>query len=433
VTTRIKTLDLLRGIAVLGLPTMNIISFSMPLGAYLNPNVIDGSSYINHFLFSLFDIFANQKFLSLFSILFGAGIILLAEKRKTHGRSTVNAHYSRMLWLFIFGALHYWFLWFGDILMSYAIVALFAFPLYKSSSKFLLCITAISFSLCVFFSYNPTVNNLAQGSTYRSEFLEIYAPSDEQLKSMKEQRLSASYNENMRYSRESLEFDVQENSELDIEESATNNTGVDAQEELYSHVTTQLSLHYMLKIFGLMTLGMVLYRSGFLSGKRSNTEYQLLAQFGIIIGMSFTFAALFWNYSNNWSVAAFFEYGMMYSSIGSVSMTLGYIGIIVLAYRKGLFGKAAALIANVGRIALTNYLMQSLICVLIFYGFGLGLYGSLSRLGLIPVIILIWVIQIQFSKYWLNYFQQGPFEWLWRSLSTFEFQPLRKQVEDDTV
>ena len=91
-TDRIQTLDLLRGIAVLGLPLMNMVAFAMPTAAYINPNVFDGSSALNHFIYSLFTIFADQKFMGLFSLLFGAGIILLAEKRKARYEGTVSAH-----------------------------------------------------------------------------------------------------------------------------------------------------------------------------------------------------------------------------------------------------------------------------------------------------------------------------------------------------
>jgi uncharacterized protein len=155
-----------------------------------------------------------------------------------------------------------------------------------------------------------------------------------------------------------------------------------------------------------------------------------MAQFGLIIGVSFTLAGLFWNYSNNWEVQAFFKYGIMLSSIGSIAMTIAYVALIVLAKKRGIFGKFAVLIENVGRMALTNYLMQSFICIFIFYGFALGLYGSLTRLGLIPIIIVMSALQIYFSKYWLSFFVQGPFEWLLRTLSNFRIQALRKQAED---
>lgn len=470
---RIQTLDVLRGIAVLGLPIMNMVVFAMPLAAYYNPTVFDGSSYINHFLFSLFHIFADQKFMGLFSLLFGAGIILLAEKRKSKGQGTVFGHYSRMLWLLVFGALHTWFIWFGDILAIYAVIGLFAFPMYKASRKFLLTITIISLSLSVFISSNPYATSAVLGPIGKAELLEGFAPTSEYMASIKAQRLSPSYSENMRPDRKEFQegfhdglndsskdglydslndsskngldknTNTNPNNSADTKAEETNNKvekpttaqPLQSAEELNpaNPAMDQLLIHSILKIFGLMSLGMLLYRSGFLSGQRSTTEYQLLAQFGLIIGMSFTLAALFWNYSHAWQAQAFFEYGMLFSAIGSIAMTLGYVGLIVLAHRNGFFGRATALIANVGQMALSNYLMQSIICILIFYGFGLGLYGSLTRLGLIPIIVLLCAFQIVFSKYWLHFFAQGPFEWLLRTLSSFSFQPLRKANKDTLV
>lgn len=414
-TSRIQTLDMLRGIAILGLPLMNMVAFAMPTAAYFNPNVFDGSSSLNHFIYSLFNIFANQKFLGLFSLLFGAGIILLAERRKALGKGTVLAHYTRMFWLFIFGALHFWFLWAGDILTLYAVIACLVFPMYKSSTKFLFIITFISLSLSVFLSSNSYVTSVALGPAGKAEILQEFAPTEEHLRKLKEQKLSSSYNTNMLEYRSLFLQGFEEDIAVDTEENSAND---------------QLALSNILKVFGLMTLGMLLYRTGFLTGKRSHTEYQLMAQFGLIIGMSFTLAGLFWNYSNNWEAQAFFKYGIMLSSIGSIAMTIAYVALIVLAKKKDFFGKFASLIENVGRMALTNYLMQSFICIFIFYGFALGLYGSLTRLGLIPIIIVMCALQIYFSKYWLSLFVQGPFEWLLRTLSNFRIQTLRKHAED---
>lgn len=414
-TDRIQTLDMLRGIAILGLPLMNMVAFAMPTAAYFNPTVFDGSSALNHFIYILFNIFANQKFMGLFSLLFGAGIILLAERRKALGKGTVSGHYSRMLWLFIFGALHFWFLWAGDILTLYAVIACLVFPMYKSSTKFLFIITFIGLSLSVFLSSNSYVTSVALGAAGKAEILQEFDPTQEYLSKLKQQKLSPSYNTNMLEYRSLFLQGYEEDIAVDVQENPAND---------------QLALSNILKVFGLMTLGMLLYRTGFLTGKRSHTEYQLMAQFGLIIGMSFTLAGLFWNYSNNWEPQAFFKYGIMLSSIGSIAMSIAYVALIVLAKQKGFFGKFASHIENVGRMALTNYLMQSLICIFIFYGFALGLYGSLTRLGLIPIIILICLFQIYFSKYWLSLFIQGPFEWLLRTLSHFRIQTLRKQAKD---
>jgi uncharacterized protein len=414
-TSRIQSLDVLRGIAVLGLPTMNIISFSMPSAAYLNPTVFDNTSAMNHFLFSLFQIFADQKFMGLFSILFGAGIILLAEKRKERGQCTFCGHFSRMFWLLVFGILHYWFLWYGDILSIYALIALFVFPFYKSSTKFLLSITIISLSLSVILSSNAYVTEAVMGRTAKLELMQDYSPSQEHVDKIKEQRLSPSYQDNMLEYREIFFQDLDEDMQDDQNEN-----------EADSYVTDQLFYQAVCKVFGLMTLGMLLYRTGYLSGQRSRTEYQLMAQVGFIIGMSFTFAALFWNYTHNWDAQAYFEYGMLLSNIGSIAMTIAYIGLFVLLQINGYFGRATEYIASVGRMALTNYLMQSFICIVIFYGFGLGLYGSLTRLGLIPIIVLLCGFQLLFSKYWLTYFMQGPFEFLLRTLATFKIQGILK-------
>jgi uncharacterized protein len=242
-TGRIQTLDLLRGIAILGLPLMNMVAFAMPTAAYFNPNVFDGSSALNHFIYSFFNMFANQKFMGLFSLLFGAGIILLSERRKALGKSTVSAHYARMFWLFIFGALHFWFIWAGDILTLYAVIACLVFPMYKSSVKFLFIITFISLSLSVFLSSNSYVTSLVLGAAGKAEILQEFDPTEAHLRKLKEQKLSSSYNTNMLEYRSLF---LQESDE-DIAVAAEENSAND-----------QLALSNMLKVFGLMTLGMLL-------------------------------------------------------------------------------------------------------------------------------------------------------------------------------
>jgi uncharacterized protein len=110
-------------------------------------------------------------------------------------------------------------------------------------------------------------------------------------------------------------------------------------------------------------------------------------------------------------------------------MTIGYVGLFTLAFKTGFFGKMTKYISSVGKMALSNYLIQSFICAFIFYGFGLGLYGSLTRFGLVPIILLLWVFQLYASKYWLKHFTQGPIEWVWRTLSTFSIQTIRRKSE----
>ena len=118
---------------------------------------------------------------------------------------------------------------------------------------------------------------------------------------------------------------------------------------------------------------------------------------------------------------------MTLKEIGSSFMAVGYMSFLIFAYKKGYLDKITNWISPVGQMALTNYLMQSLICAFIFYGYGAGLYGSVSRLELIPFIIGIWVFQVAFSVLWLSYFTQGPIEWIWRSLAYFRVQSIAKR------
>jgi uncharacterized protein len=146
----------------------------------------------------------------------------------------------------------------------------------------------------------------------------------------------------------------------------------------------------------------------------------------LALGTTITAAGLVYNYSNAWNMDTYFRFGMTFKEVGSTFMVIGYMSLIVLAHQRGMISRLASWISPVGQMALTNYLMQSVICALIFYGYGLGLYGSVSRLELLPIIVGIWVFQIGFAGFWLSLFKQGPIEWIWRNLTYMRIQSIRK-------
>jgi uncharacterized protein len=146
---RIEGIDLLRGFALLGLPTMNMVVFSMPSSAYINPTSFTELSFLNDFLFSFFHLFSDQKFMGLFALLFGASILLLTNKSKGSGKRPSFIHYSRMFWLFVFGILHSLYLWDGDVLALYAILGCLLYPLKSMRARWLLLIASIVMACAV--------------------------------------------------------------------------------------------------------------------------------------------------------------------------------------------------------------------------------------------------------------------------------------------
>lgn len=415
-TGRINSIDVLRGIALLGLPTMNIIHFSMPQAAYMNPYVYKADAFLNHTLFSFFNLFADQKFMSLFTLLFGASLLLLRNKNESRGADSSLIHYSRMFFLLLIGIIHFWFIWSGDILMFYAVIGMMLFPLAKLPPKILLWISAAFLGLSLYCIHIPNVTLDVLGKKEFNNMKELYAPNEDFI-AAHEKLMLGTYTQTM-----SIHRDDKEDENSDIEQSEEQKS----QSFKAMLIFVSIVLFILFKMMSMATLGMAFFKMGIVQGHKPLAFYKTLALFGVVTGGLITLAGLVFNYQLEWNIQSYFSYGWLMKEFGSVIMTLGYVGLFLYLLSKGLFSLIAKFAAKVGQMALTNYICQSVIFALLFYGVGLGLYGSVSRLQLIPIILGVWAVQIAFSYLWLKYFLQGPLEWLWRSMSTLKLQTLRK-------
>lgn len=382
---RIHSLDILRGIAVLGILLMNIQNYSMINAAYINPTSFGDFTNMNKIVWIIIHIIADQKFLSIFSILFGAGIILFSVKAGKVGKNAVKLHYKRMGYLLIFGLLHAYMLWHGDILVIYALCGLVVFLLRKKSSKTLMTLGTILVAI-------PFVLYLVTGlslSGMPKESLEnimhAWSPDADSIKN-EVAAFKGSWIEQMKF-------------------------------RIPNAIAFQTTLFLFLlgwKASGLMLIGMALFKMDMFSNRKHNNFYKLLTTAGIILGTVLTSVGIVKNFQHNWEMEYSMYFGFLFNYIGSMFTSLGYIGLIILLSNKKFMG---FLFQKVGRMAFTNYLLQTLICTSIFYGHGLGLFGEVSRLEQLIYVLLIWMVIIAFSRTWLKYFQYGPFEWLWRVLT----------------
>ncbi|GAA3955141.1 DUF418 domain-containing protein [Allohahella marinimesophila] len=408
--SRIASLDVLRGLALLGLPTMNIIVFAMPSAAYVNPQAWGDGNALNDILFGFFYLFADQKFMGLFTLLFGASMLLLAEQSEVSGRNAASVHYRRTFWLLVIGLMHAWYLWEGDVLQIYAMIALLLYPFRYLNPLTLLVIAACALNVTLYLSHFPDISEATIGADGRYDLKAYFQPDIAQVEEQRAMYLG-SHEDTVAAVRGTL---------------ATEFTDSEHSADL---ILAKGGLAMLVKVFGMMCLGMALYKLGVLQGWRTSREYRRLAGICLGIGLPLTGFGLWWNYAQQWNMDAWYAFGMIPQHLGAVFMTVAYAALVLLALRTVLPKSMATALAAVGRMALTNYLMQSLICALLFYGYGLGLYGSLSRLELLPIIVGIWCGQILLSLIWLRYFLQGPVEWLWRTLTYFNLQPmLRRRV-----
>jgi uncharacterized protein len=395
---RIGSLDILRGFAVLGILVMNIQAFAMIEAAYFNPTAYGDLNGANWTVWLYSHIFADMKFISLFSLLFGAGVLLFTDRVETKGAGAARLHYRRTLWLLLFGILHGYLLWFGDILFIYGICALLVFPFRRFSPVKLLIIglLVVSVSSGLYLLIGQSMHYMPPEAV-ESMSREIWTP-DAAAVAAEIEAYRGSYAQQLTHRAPSF----------------------------LMMQTSALLLLLLWRAGGLMLIGMALLKWGVLSAKRSNRFYLLMFLLGFGIGIPLILYGVSRHIEHGWTFPYSFFIGTQYNYWGSLFIVAAYIGIIMLAVR--LIGSSRILtpLAVTGRMAFSNYILQTLICTTIFYGHGFGLFGSVERTGQIMIVLLIWIFQILVSLLWLKYFRFGPLEWLWRSLTYLKLQPLRR-------
>lgn len=395
--SRIVSLDVIRGFAILGILLMNIQSFSMIGQAYLNPMAYGDMNGLNKWVWVFSHVFADQKFMTIFSMLFGASTIMIAEKVALEKGSSLGIHYSRNFWLLIIGLIHAYVFWYGDILTPYAVCAFLLYPFRKLSIKKLLILGVFIFSI--------------------SSVIE----------------LSIGYFESIEAANNVSSFDAGWNPSQRIIDAEINAYLGDFASQMSQRIKTATMMHtvvfilfYFWRISGLMLIGMALFKSGFLSGKLETKSYQKILKLTAPIGFLLVIYGVTQNFEDNWSPGYAQYVGSQFNYWGSLLIAISYISAVVLCIHTGKFKKATEYFASVGRMALSNYLIQTLICTFIFYGFGLGFFCQVERIYQLLIVIGVWTFQIFSSTLWLKHFRFGLFEWLWRSLTYMKIQRLLK-------
>ena len=420
---RITILDSLRGIAVLGILIMNIPFFGLPDPAGYNPVAMNEIGTINEKIYIIVNGYLDGTQRAIFSMLFGAGILLFVSRLEKRLKGIRPAEYfiRRQLWLIVFGLFNaYILLWPGDILFPYGICGIIMFVFRKLSVKFLILAAGICLLLM-------TVRENVD--LYRKkEKIEIgeRVALQDSLKTTEEEKANL---EEMRKMKE-LHTPESVRSEMKTVLKKMKGSYADAY-HYFNGLNFKIETTYsMLKIWDIlifMFLGMAFYKSGIITGNVSSKVYWILTCLGVILGgyLSWLYIAQHSNYQyNQFSIYKNTSFG--FYEIARTFRSIGVLGIIMLIYKSGRFKWFFSLMKPVGQMAFTNYLTQSFICNFIFLGAGLGLIGSFDRKEIYFIAIGVWVIQIIWSHIWLRYYRYGPLEWCWRSLTYWKKQPMSK-------
>jgi uncharacterized protein len=416
---RIQSVDVLRGFSLLGILVINIYFFALPGGVYFDPTIAGGFAGINLLTWKVSHLFFLQKMMAIFSMLFGAGLVLMHNRAETVGQSFRGVYYRRILWLLIFGLAHGYLLWHGDILFTYAICGLLLY-LFRKRSPRALIIWAVIF---LFFGVLMQVGSSMQFERLRAAAQEIESVA------ASGQEITPEQHTVLQVWEETKSYFVPVPSEVTEEVEAYRGdffrvVSFRAPETLMMQ-TQALFFMVFWRAMGLMLLGMGLMKLGVFSGKRSAAFYIACVIAGYGVGLPLALHGANGLIAHNFDFIYGFKIGYHFNYVAGVLVGLGHVGLVMLVFRAGLLAWLTGRLAAIGRMALSNYLLHTIICTTIFYGYGLGLFNRIERFGLMGFVLAIWILQLIISPVWLKHFRFGPAEWLWRSLTYKRRQPMR--------
>jgi uncharacterized protein len=394
---RLELLDVLRGVAMLGIFVVNLWSFAMPPATYLNPTAFGSLEGLNGLAWLVVYLLFDSKFITLFSFLFGAGLVIMTSRADATTLSPWPRHLRRTGALLGIGLAHAYLLWWGDVLAAYAICGLLVFIFRRGSPRRQLIIGVgllVVPSLLYFASYAGWATQL-EGEALQKE-VETWAPSPETIES----QIAV------------MQGGWLEQMALRVPEAAM----------LHAFV---LPFYLGWRISGTMLIGMALYQGGMLSGKWDAKRYLQLAAVCLPLGLVLVGTGIGFNAGAQWAWAESLFLYSQFNYFGSIITALGYIGVVGYVIASGMLRGLRKRLAAVGRIALTCYLGQTLIATTLFFGHGFGLYGEVSRVGQFTIFLLVSALQLALAPIWLRHFRQGPLEWLLRGVVYGRFSNLR--------
>lgn len=367
------TLDFVRGVAILGILLLNIVAFGLPKAAYLNPAWYGGITRHDAWTWAVLDLFAQVKFLTLFALLFGAGLQLLLPR----GKRWIQ---SRLTLLALLGFAHGLLFWDGDILLAYALVGLVCWRMVREAQNVkslfgtgvMLYLIGIAVLLLL---------GIISGDAPNRSWL----PDAANLQYEQYWKLNGGY------------------------EAITNRA------DMLSDSLLALGAQYGWQLAGMMLMGAALMRSGWLKGQFSLSHYRRVGGLLIVVGMLINLPAIVaqWHFAWAYRWCAFLLQAPR--ELSAPFQTIGYAALAWGFWPQICTSRLAIAIACVGRMALSNYLLQTIICTTLFYRF--DLFMKFDRLQLLAFVPCIWLVNILFSIIWLHYFRQGPIEWIWRQLT----------------
>lgn len=401
---RITAVDTVRGFAVLGILVMNIVAFSMPSAAYGDPTVYGGAGGWDLAAWGAALVVADGKMRGLFTLLFGVSMAIVADAAERRGANPAQVHYRRMAWLMVIGMIHGLGIWYGDILVEYAVTGVILFVAWRWRPAALIYTAAVLFVADVALhadnwqaavALQAAVGQSGASPAELKAWQAMLGPGQGDIA-----RELAAYRGGL----------------------ATEFT---ARLKDLTALTNGLP-YYLIESVGTAALGIGLYRTGYFTSWPRSRHLVII---GVGLGLAVPAMAV--------AALLIVQHGLdpVARALASLIVTmlrpailLGYASVLILAVESGRATGLIDRLAAAGRMALSNYLATSIVMTTLFYGHGLGWFGHFSRAELVPFVIAMWVAILAWSAPWLRRFRHGPAEWAWRSLARWEIQPFRRDV-----
>ena len=404
-STRIRTLDLIRGVAVLGILAVNVAGFAAPDSAVYSPDMPRPGVWQDHAAWLLTFMLFEGKMRALFSVLFGASLLLFVERANAAGRDGARLQARRLVWLMVFGYLHFALIWDGDILFLYGAIGFAALAVRSWRTSQLMVAAALILATWQVWGaamWLPSVatelaveSGTASPAVLKQHTADLAEYRAEDAKDVAEAKLSWPAQVRAKWT--------------DRADDPLNLIPYNWGE----------TLPWML-------LGMALLRSGFFAGGWPRRRTVWLASVGLSLGGAVTISFALWA-----SRAHYPEVTMHYATsfglaLPHLAMALGYAALLVLAAPRLLRWAPGQMLEAAGRMAFSNYLGTSMVMAALCYGWGLGLFGQFGAAQRWTLVLLVWALILSWSQPWLTRYRQGPLEWLWRSLTEWRLLGFRR-------
>lgn len=381
---RIRSLDVLRGVGVLGMLATHIQLFAFPSLARWNPTAYGDFQGVNWWVWLATSVLADGKFISIFAMLLGVSIVMLASGAGHRAIPAWRVHMKRMSVLLILGLLHAYLLWYGDMLVPLALSGFVVFFARRLSPRWLLVLGGLAFATASALSFALTWSTAQSDPVALAAWRAQWTPRPAII-NLEIAQYRGGWAEQMAH-RVPAALDTQ---------------------------TWYFVSHLLWQITGLMLIGMALFKLGVLSAARSRAFYLRIGALGFGAGILLNSLGLRRSFATGWDLLDFALVSQQLHYWGNLFVALGWTALVMLLCQRDWPLRP---VAAVGRMALTNYLLQTVICTTIFYGHGLGFFGRVDRAGQFLIVLGVWAFQLLASSAWLRYFAVGPVEWVTRWL-----------------